>query len=67
MTQQFLSEFVDGGPACSRDDCDVIQGGWYPPILDPTQSSDVVQHQNKRCSSCGKSWTETWQNGTRLS
>lgn len=73
---RFISEFVDGGPGCSRDDC-MIQGEggsttctYYPPIIN-AQGVNVNPDMNitsyhKRCLSCGKSWTERWQNGTRL-
>jgi hypothetical protein len=77
MTKQLLAEFVDGGPGCSRDDCMVTESGgnttlaYYPPIIN-AQGVNVnpdknKTHYDKRCLSCGKSWTETWQNGTRLS
>lgn len=45
-TQQFLSEFVDGGPGCGRDDCDVYQYG-------EKEGSRIV-----RCKSCGKTWDQ---------
>lgn len=69
MTQQFLSEFVDGGPGCGRDDCQVqIMSGsttlaYTPPVQNKDGTISFVQNnntvtENKRCSSCGKSWTE---------
>lgn len=69
MTQQFLSEFVDGGPGCSRDDCQiqVMSGSTTLAYAPPVQNKDGtirfapnhnVVTENKRCNSCGKSWTD---------
>ena len=78
MNQQFLAEFVDGGAGCSRDDCLITEDGpsmttcaYYPPVYNK-QGVNVNPDMNIttrpcRCLSCGKSWTERWQNGTRLS
>lgn len=73
----FLSEFVDGGPGCGRDDCMIQdQGGsstmtYYPPIynakgqnINPDKN---IFYYNRRCLSCGKAWTEAHQNGVRHS
>ncbi len=72
-TTKFLSEFVDGGPGCSRDDCRIQHGAstttaaYYPPVYDkhgnnlnPDMNTTTT---NKRCLSCGKSWNESYQNG----
>lgn len=77
MEQKFLAEFTDGGPGCMRDDCMVSEEpssttlAYYPPVynsegvnINPNMNKT---HKDKRCLSCGKSWTEVWQNGTRLS
>ena len=74
---KFLAEFTDGGPGCSRDDCMIMDGGgtstcaYYPPIIN-AQGVNVnpdmnIRTYNRRCNSCGKSWTEQWQNGTKIS
>jgi len=73
----FLSEFVDGGPTCSRDDCMIQdQGGtstmaYFPPIYNNNNvniNPDMnTQTYNRRCLACGKAWTETWQNGSKIS
>lgn len=73
---KFISEFVDGGPGCMRDDCRVQELGgastttYFPPVfnasgenINPDMNS---KYYNKRCLSCGKGWTERWQNGTRV-
>ena len=58
----FLSEFVDGGPRCMRDDCMITHNGPHQPTTEP----DIII-QPMRCLSCGKSWVERWQNGIRIS
>lgn len=74
---KFLSEFVDGGPGCSRDDCIIQDEGsastatYYPPVYNAqgvniNPDMNITSH-HRRCLSCGKGWTERWQNGTRLS
>lgn len=68
MTQKFLSEFVDGGQGCGRDDCQVVivSGSttllYNPPAID-RQGNMIHTNTNttittKRCRSCGKQWTE---------
>lgn len=76
--QQFLAEFVDGGPGCSRDDCAITSDGpgsvtmaYYPPVYN-AQGVNINPDMNitttpQRCLSCGKKWTEQWQNGIRIS
>lgn len=69
MTQQFLNEFVDGGPGCGRDDCIVeVTGGtttmqYVPPVVTDNGLTfngprNSTTRTNKRCSACGKSWTD---------
>ena len=76
MTQTFLSEFVDGGPGCMRDDCQVqtVSGNvtltYYPPTMD-TLGNNInpdknITTNNQKCNACGKSWTERWQGGYRI-
>lgn len=71
----FLPEYIDGGPGCIRDDCEVIESGnlstmvHYPPIFDK-QGNNTNPDRNittvvKRCKSCGKTWNESYENGTR--
>lgn len=73
----FLSEFVDGGPLCGRDDCMVREMGgsqtamYFPPIynaqganINPDNNTKTL---NKKCLSCGRAWTETIQNGFKSS
>lgn len=74
MNKQFLAEFIDGGIGCSRDDCRITESGpsmttmaYYPPVYDK-QGNNTNPDMNittypRRCLSCGKSWTEHWQNG----
>lgn len=70
MTQNFLSEFVDGGEGCMRDDCavQVINGQTTLLHTFPTydgQGNPIKGGQRnittttKRCNSCGKTWTES--------
>lgn len=77
MRQTFLTEFIDGGPGCMRDDCMVSQGPssttlvYNPPVVNAdginiNRDTNRVQ-MTKRCLSCGKSWTEEWQSGFRIS
>jgi len=73
----FLAEFVDGGVGCMRDDCRIQDGGgmqtmaYYPPVYN-AQGVNInpdmnVTTYNRRCTTCGKSWTESMQNGVRIS
>ena len=74
--QKFLTEFIDGGPGCMRDDCNVslISGqvtmAYYPPTFDSlgrNNNPDMnVSTNTKHCLSCGKQWSERWQNGQRI-
>ena len=78
MTKQLLAEFIDGGPGCARDDCMITENGpssttaaYYPPVFDKMGENvnpniNITNHP-RRCLSCGKSWTEEWQNGIRIS
>ncbi len=75
---KFLSEYTDGGPGCMRDDCMIQENGpstttsmFYPSTynkqgvnLNPDMN---ITTNNKRCLSCGKSWSERWQNGIKIS
>lgn len=69
MTQKFLSEFVDGGEGCMRDDCmvEILNGQTtlvhYPMTYDG-QGNAINNNKNvtsttKYCKACGKRWTET--------
>jgi len=69
MTQQFLNEFVDGGPGCGRDDCMVeVIGGettslYTPPVVTDNGltfkgPNNSTTRTHKRCAACGKSWTD---------
>lgn len=51
-----LAEYVDGGPKCIRDDCDVRVHSFERTLL----SSDIpmLEENVKRCVSCGKTWKE---------
>ena len=73
----FLSEFVEGGPTCMRDDCMITENGAYgttaffPPVsnkdgtnTNPDMNKTTVR---RRCLACGKAWDEVWQNGIRIS
>ena len=59
-----LAEYVDGGPECVRDDCDVRES-FNKSLLSSDQS--MIEEKTKRCLSCGKTWMEKYQNGTRIS
>lgn len=74
---QFISEVVEGGPGCTRGDCMILDGGghttaaYYPPIynakgqnINPNMN---ITFSNRMCKTCNRSWTEEWQNGSRLS
>lgn len=78
MTKQLLAEFIDGGRGCMRDDCMITEDGpstrtcaYYAPIYNKqgvnTNPDMNISTHPRRCLSCGKSWTEQWQNGTQLS
>jgi hypothetical protein len=66
---QFLAEFIDGGPGCSRDDCmrSIVKStstlAYYQPMYDANGNNvnpDKNKHVNDiRCLSCGKTWSET--------
>lgn len=72
----FLSEYVDGGPGCMRDDCMITESqtyqtmAYYPPVYDKnginTNPDMNCNYINKRCLACGKGWAEVWQNGTKI-
>ena len=72
-----INEYVDGGPGCIRDDCILADDGpsmqtcaYYPPTYNKegvNVNPDMnITTQTRRCLSCGKTWTESYQNGTRL-
>lgn len=71
-----LTEVTEGGPTCIRDDCSYIYDQtmstavYYPSMVNK-QGENINPNQNLitkqvRCLSCGKSWTEKWQNGIRI-
>ena len=59
-----LSEYMDGGPGCARDDCE-IKESFQKTLLNSDQT--VLEEKTKKCYSCGKSWMEKYQNGVRIS
>ena len=63
-TKTLLAEYVDGGPGCVRDDCDVRET-FKKSLLNSDQN--VLEERTKRCLSCGKTWMERYQDGTRIS
>jgi len=76
--KSLLAEYVDGGPGCVRDDCMITENGpsiitsaYYPPVYDKqgnnTNPDMNITTQQRRCLSCGKTWTEKYQNGARVS
>ncbi len=77
-TKTLLAEYVDGGSGCVRDDCMITETGpgmttmaHYPPVYNKqgiNMNPDMnITTQQRRCLSCGKSWTESYQNGARIS
>lgn len=68
-TQKFLSEFVDGGQGCSRDDCmvEILSSHTtlvhYPETYNmqnvSINSNKNVSITTKYCKSCGKRWSES--------
>lgn len=73
----FLIETLSGGgPNCTREDCMTTHNGpgsttlaYYQPIYNK-QGVNVNPDMNTttqpmRCLTCGKTWTEQWQNGIR--
>jgi len=62
--KSLLAEYVDGGPGCVRDDCD-LRESFNKVQLD--SSISMIEEKVRRCVSCGKSWTERYQNGARIS
>jgi hypothetical protein len=63
-TKTLLAEYVDGGPGCVRDDCDVRES-FNKSLLNSDTS--VLEERTKKCVSCGKSWMEKYQDGARIS
>jgi len=59
-----LAEYVDGGPGCVRDDCQLAET-FSRSLL--TSDPGVLEEKTKRCISCGKTWMEKYQNGARIS
>ena len=59
--KSLLAEYIDGGPGCIRDDCDVRVESVGLKVL----NSDINLNEEKvnRCLSCGKTWTDTFKNG----
>jgi len=73
-----IQEFIDGGPDCSRDDCMISELNNTQTLahyISMYNKDGVIIKKpdnniitvNKRCFSCGKGWTETWQNGIKIS
>jgi len=62
--KSLLAEYVDGGPGCVRDDCE-LRETFNKVQLDSNVS--MIDEKVRRCLSCGKSWTERYQNGARIS
>ena len=70
-------EIIEGGPDCMRDDCMLQHGvststlAHYPAIFDKdgnnTNPDGNVVVTDIKCLSCGKSWKESWKNGTKIS
>ena len=76
--KSLLAEYVDGGPGCVRDDCMITEAGpvmstlaYSPPVYNRqginTNPDINTTTQPRRCLSCGKTWTESYQNGTKIS
>lgn len=63
-TKTLLAEYVDGGPGCIRDDCD-IRESFEKSLLNSDQN--VLEERTKRCLSCGKTWMEKYQDGIKIS
>jgi len=63
-TKTLLAEYVDGGPGCIRDDCD-IRESFKKSLLNSDQN--VLEERTKRCLSCGKTWMEKYQDGIKIS
>ena len=63
-TKTLLAEYVDGGPGCIRDDCDVRES-FNKSLLNSDQS--MLEEKTKRCLSCGKTWMEKYQDGIKIS
>ncbi len=63
-TKTLLAEYVDGGPGCVRDDCDVRES-FKKSLLNSDQN--VLEEKTKRCLSCGKTWMERYQDGIKIS
>jgi hypothetical protein len=72
----FLPEYIDGGPGCIRDDCEIIDRGGmstlihYPQVFDK-QGNNINPDKNittviKKCKSCGKTWNESYENGIKV-
>lgn len=62
--KSLLAEYVDGGPGCVRDDCDVRET-FKKSLLNSDQN--VLEERTKRCLSCGKTWMERYQDGIKIS
>lgn len=73
-----MIEIIEGGPDCMRDDCMITSNGpgmstmaYYPPVYNKeginTNPDMNITTTPQRCLSCGKTWTEKWQNGIRIS
>lgn len=68
----FLSEFVDGGPNCSRDDCMIAESTGTQSLSFAAkamlmESEKNTTYKSKRCLTCGRGWTEIYQNGIKIS
>ena len=75
--EQDVSLMFDPAKHCEREDCRIRKssGGttlmYYPPVYDKHGNNlnpDMnVTTYYASCSTCGKQWTEGWQNGKRTS
>lgn len=68
-----MTETVEGGPFCDRDDCIFVEKDKFTTISPYNQETDrygnpVLNSKNvttstKHCLSCGKTWTQSVENG----
>lgn len=68
---------LKSGPDCLRDDCLIsLTSGYqtmthYPPLFNKegvNVNPDMnITYNKHRCLTCNKSWTETIQNGVKIS
>lgn len=69
-----MTNIIEGGPYCDRDDCCVMTSNTTTVLPESglttnCENSNTVAPKdaqitlNKHCSSCGKMWTQTTQEG----